>query len=372
MRRFEEETILGGAPAPNKSEWRYYSQKDFGMESESSFSEGESGGLSSGPASEEEEISAENSSLEGQGIENRNFESEKGFFLSYERAALAKRQAEVLQRAEEVLCLPRSVCRALLRAFNWRLDETLAASISKPDICCKILKVECLDQVCSSGFLVGDTEDTCMICFDDAILQCLDSCKDQGHWFCQDCWSDYADSLLANQTLLMRCMSGDDCVASFIEDKAIAQILGVRRKVFVSQLVDSFVCSNQSIVFCPYGGCQGVVEIVHESLRANESVECSLCEKEFCFRCRETPHEPASCADKRTFMAHLKNGNASEDLLKSVAQVCPGCGALGSKVSGCHHITCACGFHYCYLCRLKFGSGPKGGSDGYGSHVCPP
>ncbi len=34
-------------------------------------------------------------------------------------------------------------------------------------------------------------------------------------------------------------------------------------------------------------------------------------------------------------------------------------------------VTCAsCEYHFCWQCNGKFGSGPKGGSDGYGSHKC--
>lgn len=32
------------------------------------------------------------------------------------------------------------------------------------------------------------------------------------------------------------------------------------------------------------------------------------------------------------------------------SKFCPGCGVLTQKISGCHHITCPCGQHWCYAC----------------------
>lgn len=32
------------------------------------------------------------------------------------------------------------------------------------------------------------------------------------------------------------------------------------------------------------------------------------------------------------------------------SKFCPGCGVLTEKISGCHHITCPCGEHWCYAC----------------------
>ena len=30
---------------------------------------------------------------------------------------------------------------------------------------------------------------------------------------------------------------------------------------------------------------------------------------------------------------------------------CPGCGVAVEKTSGCNHITCPCGTHWCFVCR---------------------
>lgn len=33
---------------------------------------------------------------------------------------------------------------------------------------------------------------------------------------------------------------------------------------------------------------------------------------------------------------------------------CPGCGIRVVKTSGCNHMTCLCGVHFCYLCGKEF------------------
>ncbi|EUC33094.1 hypothetical protein COCCADRAFT_37035 [Bipolaris zeicola 26-R-13] len=40
-------------------------------------------------------------------------------------------------------------------------------------------------------------------------------------------------------------------------------------------------------------------------------------------------------------------------------QKCPGCGSQIEKTTGCDHMTCKCGFEFCYVCRAPY-AGPRG------------
>lgn len=44
---------------------------------------------------------------------------------------------------------------------------------------------------------------------------------------------------------------------------------------------------------------------------------------------------------------------AAESFVKTMD--CPGCGACVQRVSGCAHITCTCGVHFCWRCGKNCG-----------------
>lgn len=44
---------------------------------------------------------------------------------------------------------------------------------------------------------------------------------------------------------------------------------------------------------------------------------------------------------------------AAKNSYSVIAKECPSCGVMTEKVSGCDHITCKCGAHWCYVCGKK-------------------
>jgi hypothetical protein len=288
-------------------------------------------------------------------------------FLSYDRKQSVARQKEVLEQAVGVLGLScRSVTRSLLRLYRWRVGEAASAWANDSARVAKLLGLSNVHVI--GGVLKTKEEGTCSVCFDEGALWGLGAC---GHAFCRPCWADYvATEVQSQRGQLVACM-GDKCDVSVMEDVSVSELLEKQLKtVYLNQLVDSFVAENANCVFCPSKvGCEGIVERLDD---ATASVVCALCETEFCFLCKERAHDPAPCGGFKSFMERKDVAtDASEKLLQAASKACPGCGARIFKHSGCNHVTCgSCQFHFCWQCGGKFGSGPKGGSDGYGTHKC--
>jgi hypothetical protein len=91
----------------------------------------------------------------------------------------ASRQREVLDKAKEVLGVPkRSICRFVLKSMKWNKGEALNALLENHPII-KGLNLEEMKR--ETGFSVDKSEERmCDICFDEGYLEGC-GC---GHWFC--------------------------------------------------------------------------------------------------------------------------------------------------------------------------------------------
>ncbi len=90
-------------------------------------------------------------------------------------------------------------------------------------------------------------------------------------------------------------------------------------------------------------------------------VKCT-CNHEFCFRCGEAPHLPATCEMAWYWKDKMVSGELEETQLNQSIKKCPKCSRPVEKNGGCNHMSCVCGYHWCWLCTNNF--------DGYG-HTCP-
>jgi hypothetical protein len=90
---------------------------------------------------------------------------------------------------------------------------------------------------------------------------------------------------------------------------------------------------------------------------------CDVCQTTTCPTCSKhykeavPAHLGMTCADNQTSRREAQSYDYSQDIKYSP---CPGCGVLVEKESGCLHMSCSCGMHFCYGCGTAFGA------DGHG------
>eukprot|EP01084_Bolivina_argentea_P212028 360510_1 len=94
---------------------------------------------------------------------------------------------------------------------------------------------------------------------------------------------------------------------------------------------------------CYYGWCIGCYEIKEaikrECLRESMPTLNN-------FKCEE-------CVELE-LIEKMKNENNDENYVKQNYPQCPGCKMATVKISGCNHISCNCGTHWCYQCGKEF------------------
>lgn len=87
---------------------------------------------------------------------------------------------------------------------------------------------------------------------------------------------------------------------------------------------------------------------------------CGKCAHVFCGLCRNPwiyenhRHIGYSC---RSFARKLPRGWDHQDMASwGSTRACPGCQLRTTRISGCNHMTCPCGYEWCYVCRGSWNS----------------
>ena len=74
-----------------------------------------------------------------------------------------------------------------------------------------------------------------------------------------------------------------------------------------------------------------------------------------CYRLRpaieRACHQTGGVPELRNFRCDACSSSASSSSSQLAVKECPGCGVEVQKTSGCNHITCPCGTHWCWVCR---------------------
>lgn len=141
-------------------------------------------------------------------------------------------------------------------------------------------------------------------------------------------------------------------------------------------------------VHCPL--CQTpVTRPVENTGESDEGAQrlrvCPHCSFTFCCYCRKTYHGPVTACPVstthqfvRAYAAAPENSSeraslerkygrkylqcllnefieseSNRKLIERTSQACPNCSVRTEKISGCNHMSCRCGFHFCYLCGWK-------------------
>ncbi|RDB30352.1 ATP-dependent RNA helicase DEAH12, chloroplastic [Hypsizygus marmoreus] len=105
-------------------------------------------------------------------------------------------------------------------------------------------------------------------------------------------------------------------------------------------------------LFCPNPKCSSLVEADEDS--DDPQAICPSCKQVMCVPCRALWHDGLTC---EAYQALPLDERSPEDrLLLELAKAkswrrCPSCSVIVEHISGCNHMTCRCGFHFCFKCE---------------------
>ncbi|KAJ7755328.1 hypothetical protein DFH07DRAFT_743267 [Mycena maculata] len=184
------------------------------------------------------------------------------------------------------------------------------------------------------------------------------SCPQQ-HAYCVGCLTSYIESKLdpegkgGNSGVIasfpVRC---PECpVTDYIDgisDDISERILGTEKMVLWDH---QKLLNSIPHMYCPNPKCSAIVQ-TPEGTQDPQAL-CSSCQLLLCVPCRVAWHHDISCEQ---YQALPPDERSPEDrLLLELAKAkdwrrCPNCSSLVELISGCNHMTCRCGTHFCFKC----------------------
>ncbi|CAG9327197.1 unnamed protein product [Blepharisma stoltei] len=178
---------------------------------------------------------------------------------------------------------------------------------------------------------------TCPICYQETMENSeIEGCR---HTFCTECLKAFlADKISCAKVTQITCPN-DKCGTvlkrSFLETIVPPEILEKYDKFKKREELSQ----NPLLKFCPEPDCEGYDVGGHKK----NKLTCSICKKNFCFTCNEPWHGKERCKNKTNveFEKYVREKNV---------KFCPKCGKRVEKQGGCSHMTCICGFIWCWRC----------------------
>eukprot|EP00475_Leptophrys_vorax_P037949 TRINITY_DN6609_c0_g1_i1.p1 TRINITY_DN6609_c0_g1~~TRINITY_DN6609_c0_g1_i1.p1 ORF type:complete len:431 (-),score=92.59 TRINITY_DN6609_c0_g1_i1:35-1327(-) len=238
--------------------------------------------------------------------------------------------------------------------FQFEADHTAKMNLNnKPQERKEPEKKIDMEKVMANLPVITGNGMVCQICFCEyqeneiEILKCT-------HFFCKDCISGWirtqvTDGKVSDKQIFcpnVECKQPIE--AQVIEDLSPPEIWEKYQRFTFALEVDR----DKNATWCPAAGCKGVI------YRPNGIVRKGICEEckfEICFLCKNAFHGNFSSCTRE--VDEKFEQFAKDQFMKR----CPSCSKYIIKLEGCNHMTCSCGYQFCWICGGKY----------YGMHFAP-
>lgn len=120
--------------------------------------------------------------------------------------------------------------------------------------------------------------------------------------------------------------------------------------------------------YCPNPVCSAPL-LLDAPAEPNDPLYCAACGSKVCAFCRTVWHKGASCDEYQALPDTLRQPEDLALLHEARRQrwrQCAQCEFMIERAEGCNHMTCKCGFEFCYACGTPW----KKGSDGASQQAC--
>ncbi|CAN6470882.1 unnamed protein product [Victoria cruziana] len=207
---------------------------------------------------------------------------------------------------------------------------------------------------------IKDLKENCRICYEDKDILQIFSVDECSHRFCFSCMQQHVDVKL-RQGLLPGCphlgcnskLTVENC-RKFLSPKLLETL---------TRRVEEASIPETDKLYCPYVKCSALMSIkeMMNLEQASSSFSrngfgfrrCIKCQSPFCIYCKVLWHWGLSCQQSKL------NRPVEDVKLQSLAnknlwRQCIKCNHMIELAEGCYHMTCRCGYEFCYTCGAEY------------------
>ncbi|PSR89993.1 E3 ubiquitin-protein like [Actinidia chinensis var. chinensis] len=204
--------------------------------------------------------------------------------------------------------------------------------------------------------------ENCVICVEDRDVSQMFSVDGCLHRYCFSCMKQHVEVKLLHG-MVPKCPH-EGC-NSDLEIDSCRKFLTLKLVAIMYQRMKEDSIPVTEKVYCPYPKCSALmskVEVLEHSKKMFVIVEpsglrkCTKCGGLFCINCKVPWHKKMSCLSyKRENPTPL----AEDAKLKTLAdrnlwRQCVKCNHMIELAAGCYHMTCRCGYEFCYTCGAEW------------------
>ncbi|MCL7030642.1 hypothetical protein MKW94_030334 [Papaver nudicaule] len=216
-----------------------------------------------------------------------------------------------------------------------------------------------IDSQITASAESSSANETCNICLEEKdIMQIfsVDSCL---HRYCISCMKQHAEVKLLHG-MVPGCPH-EGCQTQLIVDSCKKFLTPKFIEMMTQRLKEAAVPVTEKL-YCPYPKCSTLMS-KSEVISSNDlfgtknrsgAYKCIKCHGLFCINCKVPWHRGMSCLEYKRL-----NPRGEEAKLKSLAsqqlwRQCVKCNHMIELTEGCYHMTCRCGFEFCYTCGAEW------------------
>ncbi|KAI3883800.1 hypothetical protein MKW92_006156 [Papaver armeniacum] len=237
-------------------------------------------------------------------------------------------------------------CNIILLTRN---DVKFAIKLARDAIDCQI----------TASAESSSANETCNICLEEKDIMQIFSVDGCLHRYCCSCMKQHAEVKLLHG-LVPGCPH-EGCQTQLIADSCKKFLTPKFIEMMTLRLKEASVPVTEKL-YCPYPKCSTLMS-KSEVLSSNDlfgtanrsgAYKCIKCHGLFCINCKVPWHRGMSCLEYKRL-----NPRGEEAKLKSLAsqqlwRQCVKCNHMIELAEGCYHMTCRCGFEFCYTCGAEW------------------
>lgn len=223
---------------------------------------------------------------------------------------------------------------------QFEADRLLAEEISKQSI-----------------YQPGDDGPKCDICLEPLYSKDYAPVSDCPHFYHRECLHLFVKGEVYAKKAQIKCP--DVKCSQILTPQDIEEFLdGKDLERYHNNQLDFYIASrSKDISYCPTLGCNYPFE--HSGV---SDFECPKCYNHYCLDCRVEYHEGQTCLEFKRDRVNNTFGKADEQFLQFVKgqnfKQCSNCKHWIERKEGCPHMTCRCGYQFCYRCGGRWGKCP--------------